>query len=83
MRYTYKTAGTCAAQIDFELDGNVIKNVVFHSGCHGNLQAISRLVEGLTVEEAEERMRGIRCGMRSTSCADQLARALRKATDEN
>ena len=64
-----------------ELDGNIVKNVKFTGGCQGNLQAIPRLVEGMTVEEVERRISGIHCGMKNTSCGDQLAKALREAYD--
>lgn len=79
MSYRYKTRGTCSTMIDVELDGNVIKNVKFTGGCHGNLQAIPKLVEGLTVEQVEEKLTGISCGGRPTSCGDQLAKAVRAA----
>ena len=79
MFYTYKTKETCSTQIDLELDGNIVKNVKFTGGCHGNLQAIPKLVEGLTVEQVEEKIGGIRCGMKPTSCGDQLAHACREA----
>ena len=59
MKYTYKTQGTCSKLITLELEGNVVHNVVFTGGCHGNLQAIPKLVEGLTVEEVEARIKGI------------------------
>ena len=75
MTYSYKTKGTCSTQIDLELDGNVVHNVKFTGGCNGNLQAIPKLVEGLTVEQVEEKIGGIRCGGRPTSCGDQLAKA--------
>ncbi len=74
MSYIYKTKGTCSTQIEVELDGNIVKNVKFTGGCQGNLQAIPRLVEGMTVEEVERRISGIHCGMKNTSCGDQLAR---------
>ena len=77
--YSYKTNGTCSTKIDLELDGDIVHNVKFTGGCHGNLQAIPRLVEGMTVEEVERRISGIRCGMKNTSCGDQLAKALREA----
>ncbi|MBR7143230.1 MAG: TIGR03905 family TSCPD domain-containing protein [Clostridia bacterium] len=83
MQYHYRTKGTCSSAIDFELEGNVIKNVRYTGGCHGNLQAVSRLAEGMTVEEFEARCKGIRCGFKPTSCADQLAVALRQAYDES
>ncbi len=79
MSYVYKTKGTCASQIEVELEGNVVRNVKFTGGCHGNLQAIPKLVEGMTVEEVERRISGIRCGMKNTSCGDQLAKACRAA----
>ena len=72
----YKTKGTCSTMIDVELKGGVIDSVKFTGGCNGNLQGISRLVEGMEPAEAIRRLRGIRCGMKSTSCPDQLAHAL-------
>ena len=82
MTYTYATSGTCSRQIDFELDGNMIKSVVFTGGCHGNLQGISKLVEGMNAEEAIKRLRGICCGSKTTSCPDQLAIALEAALEK-
>ncbi len=79
MSYVYKTKGTCSSLIEVELDGDVVRNVKFTGGCHGNLQAIPKLVEGMTVEEVERRIAGIRCGMKNTSCGDQLAKACREA----
>ena len=79
MTYSYKTKGTCSTQIDLELDGNIVHNVKFTGGCNGNLQGISRLVEGMKAEDAIARMRGIRCGFKNTSCPDQLAIALGEA----
>ena len=79
MTYTYATKGTCAKSIDVELEGNIIKSVSFLGGCHGNLQGISKLVEGMSVEEAVKRLRGIRCGSKTTSCPDQLTFALEEA----
>lgn len=81
MKHTFNTKGTCSRQISFELEGNVVRNVSFVGGCDGNLKAVSSLVEGLTVEEIEERVKGIRCGFKSTSCSDQLALAVRTAYD--
>ena len=83
MNYTYKTTGTCSSQISFEINNGVITNVSFVGGCNGNLKAISKLVEGMTVEQIEEKLKGNTCGFRSTSCADQLAIAVRKAKDES
>lgn len=83
MRYTYNTRGTCAMQIKFDIEGNVISNVEFIGGCNGNLKAISKLVDGFTIEQIEEKLLGNTCGMKPTSCADQLAKAVRAAYEEN
>ncbi len=80
MRYIPK--GVCSSAIDVEMDGNIIKNVKFTGGCHGNLQGISRLVEGMAAEDAIKRLRGIRCGFKNTSCPDQLANALELASKQ-
>lgn len=82
MEYIYKTRGTCSTQIRLDINGNVISNVSFTSGCNGNLKAISKLVEGCTVEEIESKLSGNTCGPRPTSCADQLAKAVRAAYEE-
>ncbi len=79
MGYLYRTRGTCSTLIEVELEGNVVKNVVFTGGCNGNLQAIPKLVQGMTVEEVEKRIAGISCNGRGTSCGDQLAKACRAA----
>ena len=81
MTYTYKTQGTCSTQIQFDIDGNVISNVSFTNGCNGNLKAVSILVDGMTVEQIEDKLAGNTCGFRPTSCADQLAKAVRAAYD--
>lgn len=81
MTYVYKTNGTCSKQIELELDGNIVHNVKFTGGCPGNLLAIPALVEGMTVEEVEKRISGIRCGFKDTSCGDQLAKACRAALE--
>jgi uncharacterized protein (TIGR03905 family) len=76
----YQTSGTCSQQIDLDIDDeNRVRNVQFLGGCNGNLQGVSRLVEGMKVEEVKERLGGIRCGYKNTSCPDQLARALEQA----
>lgn len=72
----YRTSGTCASAIDIELDGDIIKSVSFTGGCNGNLQGISALVVGMKARDAIDRIKGIRCGFKPTSCPDQLARAL-------
>lgn len=75
----YKTHGVCSSMIHVELDGDKIKDVNFVGGCNGNLQGISSLVKGMKVEYAIERLSGIKCGSKATSCPDQLAKALREA----
>ena len=82
MHYNYKTSGVCASQIDFDIDGDIIKNVKFTGGCNGNLKAIGKLVDGFSVDDIESKLLGNICGMRNTSCADQLAKAVRKAYSE-
>lgn len=77
--YSYKTHGTCSRQIDVELDGDIIKEVKFYGGCNGNLNGISKIVEGMTVEQVEKVFSGVKCGSRSTSCPDQLVKALKEA----
>ena len=72
----YKTSGTCSSAINLEVEGDIIKSVSFTGGCNGNLQGISRLVEGMKVEDAISSLKGIRCGFKNTSCPDQLARAV-------
>ena len=79
MKYTYRTSGTCSVQINFDINDDVITNVSFLGGCNGNLKAISKLVDGMTVGQIEEKLLGNTCGMRPTSCADQLAKAVRTA----
>ena len=75
----YKTKGTCSTQIDIEVEGGIIKSVAFTGGCNGNLQGVSRLVEGMKCEDAISKLRGIRCGMKPTSCPDQLSYAIEQA----
>ncbi len=82
MRHRYKTQFTCAMEIDFDLDGDKVSNIEFIGGCNGNLKAISKLVDGFTVEQIEQKLLGNTCGLKPTSCADQLAKAVRQAYDE-
>ena len=82
MHYEYKTKGTCSQKILFDIEDGKVRNVEFISGCNGNLQGIGRLVEGMDVQEVIDRIGGIRCGFKPTSCPDQLATALRQALDE-
>ena len=82
MKYKYRTSGTCSQLIDFEIVDGVVKNVQFLGGCHGNLQGISKLVEGMKADEVIEKLEGIRCGYKSTSCPDQLCKAIRQAKEK-
>ena len=83
MTYTYAPRGVCSRRMTVELsDDGVIENVRIDGGCNGNLQGISRLVQGMKAEEAIARMEGISCGGKPTSCPDQLAKALRKAMEK-
>lgn len=82
MAYVYKTRGTCSTKIEVELDGNIIKSVSFTGGCNGNLNGISRIVEGMTVEDIVSKFSGVKCGMKPTSCPDQLAIAVQQAYNE-
>ncbi len=76
MEYSYKTNGTCSREISFEIENGKVKNVQFFGGCNGNLKGIGSLVEGMDVDEVIARIEGIKCGMKTTSCPDQLAKAL-------
>ena len=82
MRYDYKTEVVCAQVISFDINDDVITNINFMGGCNGNLKAIAKLVDGWTVDKIESYLRGNICGRKPTSCADQLAVAVRKAFDE-
>ena len=81
MKYDFLPEGVCSSKLEFELDGNIVKNVRFEGGCNGNLKAVSALVEGLTVDQVKEKLMGITCGFKGTSCTDQLARAVSAAAD--
>lgn len=79
MDYHYKTKGVCASRIDFSIEDGKVTKVKFIGGCSGNTQGVSKLVEGMDKEEVIKRLEGIRCGMKVTSCPDQLAKALKEA----
>ena len=79
MTYAYVPKGVCSRKMTVELDGEIIKSVKVEGGCNGNLQGISHLVEGMNARDAIAKMRGIRCGFKSTSCPDQLSLALEEA----
>ncbi|MBO5868058.1 MAG: TIGR03905 family TSCPD domain-containing protein [Oscillospiraceae bacterium] len=80
MQFEYKTKGTCSQRILFEINDGIVQNVQYMGGCNGNLQGISKLVEGMKVEDVIARLDGIRCGFKDTSCPDQLSKALKEAT---
>ena len=82
MTIQYKTRGVCSRQMNVKLEAGVVKSVEVVGGCHGNLQGIARLVEGMKAEDAIARMEGIRCGNKQTSCPDQLSKALKIALTE-
>lgn len=76
IKYVYHPKGTCSSQITLELDGDIVKSVSFKGGCSGNSKGISAIVKGMKAEEVVEKFRGITCGLKPTSCPDQLARAI-------
>lgn len=82
MKHEYKTQMTCSSKILFDLDGDKVSNVQFIGGCDGNLKAISKLIDGWRVDQIVEKLAGNTCGRRPTSCADQLARAVAQAYEE-
>ena len=79
MEYTYKTKGTCSREITFTVEDGKVTNVQFFGGCNGNLKGIGALVEGMRIDDVIARVEAITCGMKSTSCPDQLAQALKAA----
>ncbi len=83
MDYVYQTEMVCAREIHFHLEDDVVTDVSFIGGCNGNLKAISKLIDGWSVSQIEEKLRGNTCGPRPTSCADQLAKAVRQAYDQS
>lgn len=78
----FTPTGICPNKIKFEIQNGLVHNVVFTGGCPGNLQAISRLVEGMPAAKVADLLKGVTCGAKSTSCGDQLAKALEAATKE-
>ena len=81
MQFEYRTKGTCSQRIIFDVEDNILKNVQFIGGCNGNLKGIGALVEGMNVDVVIARVEGISCGMKRTSCPDQLAQALKAAKE--
>ena len=82
MNFNYRTQGTCSRNISFDLEDGVVTNISFEGGCNGNLKGISALAEGKKAQEVIETLSGIRCGFKSTSCPDQLAKALSEALNK-
>ena len=83
MQVTYKTKGVCSREIDIKIENGIIENVTYHGGCSGNTQGVAALVKGMTPEEAIKRLSGIKCGMKNTSCPDQLSVALQEYLNGN
>lgn len=82
MHYEYEARGVCARKITFDLEDGIVTNIRFIGGCSGNTQGVSLLANGMTADEVISRVKGIKCGMKSTSCPDQLAQALMQAKNE-
>lgn len=83
MKFTYKPQGVCSTEMIFDIEGDTVKSVEIINGCSGNTKGISKLVEGMKIDEVIKRLKGIPCGVRATSCPDQLATALQKIKEEN
>jgi len=83
MKFSYITSGVCSRVIHIEIDEDKILDVTFEGGCNGNLKGIGALVQGMDIQDAIDRLEGIRCGFKSTSCPDQLARALKEYKAQN
>ena len=81
-QFTFRPQGVCSQLIEIETEGNIIQDVRFTGGCNGNLQGISALLKGMTVENAIDRLSGIHCGFKDTSCPDQLSRALKAMQEQ-
>ena len=81
MHYTFYPQGVCSRKIELDIENGRVHNIHYLGGCNGNLQAISRVVEGMTVEQVEGYFRGISCNGKGTSCSDQLAQGVRAALD--
>ena len=82
MKHVFSPKGVCASKLEFDLEGDIVKNISFYGGCNGNLKAIAALAEGMPVQEVKDRLLGIKCGFKSTSCSDQLAQALISAAEK-
>ena len=78
MKYTYQAQGTCSQLINLDVEEGIINEVSFVGGCNGNLQGISKLIKGMKIDDVIDRLEGIRCGYKATSCPDQLSKALKQ-----
>lgn len=83
MRFTKKQMGVCSTSVSFDLNGDIVTNVSFIGGCNGNLKAVSKLVDGMSVGQIVDKLKGNKCGRRPTSCADQFAIAVQQAYEES
>ncbi len=81
MTYKHKNKGTCSSQVQFDIESGKVHNVAFSNGCDGNLSGIAALIEGMDAVEAVKKLKGIRCGYKSTSCPDQLSQAIEEALE--
>ena len=81
-KFTFYPQGVCSMMIEIELEGETIKEVIFTGGCNGNLNGISKLIQGMNARDVIEKLQGTRCGVNETSCPDQLSKALRQALDQ-
>lgn len=79
MKYNFSPKGVCSSNLEFELEGDIVKNIKFQGGCNGNLKALAALADGMTVDQLKDKLLGITCGLKKTSCSDQLAQALLEA----
>ena len=82
-KFTFYPQGVCSMMIEIELDGETIKDVIFTGGCNGNLNGISKLIQGMNARDVIGKLQGTRCGVNETSCPDQLSKALRQALEKN
>lgn len=82
-KFTFYPQGVCSVMIEVELEGETIKEVIFTGGCNGNLNGISKLIQGMNAREVIEKLEGTRCGVNETSCPDQLSKALRQALEKS
>lgn len=82
MKYTFKPKGVCSFSLEFDLEGDIVRNIEFQGGCNGNLKGIAALADGMTVSQVQDKLLGIKCGFKQTSCPDQLAQAVMLAAEK-